>query len=238
MKTKTKSILLMIIGIVYVTLFTLTMIIFSPEVKKDGRFWLPICLTYIPNIIAIVYIFFSVKKTTEVAMNTTLLFYIFLVANAVTFITCYVIAVGLEASWLESAISKKGIVIVYIIELVAYLVAMIIASLGLNYISSNQKEVKQKVAFIKTLQEKAQSCGLTTTNEENKMLLKKLEEDIRFSDPMSHSSLEDIEAKISILLDDIQTAIDNGKEEQVKGLVEKARIQIKIRNNKCLNLKQ
>ena len=70
------------------------------------------------------------------------------------------------------------------------------------------------------------------TDTEVKKALRKLSDEIRFSDPMSNSALEDIEAEISQKLISVSTAGDD----KINVISEISRL-INQRNTKCKALK-
>ena len=69
------------------------------------------------------------------------------------------------------------------------------------------------------------------TDAETKAKLKKLAEKVRFSDPMSHEMLGELESRISAKVEEMKTAADK------KALIEEIRTLLIERNKKCKILK-
>jgi hypothetical protein len=74
-------------------------------------------------------------------------------------------------------------------------------------------------------------------SEELRSALLAFKEDVRFSDPMSHASLEAVESQISATVDEISAKITLGKEDEAMELVLIAKRQLERRNSRCLALK-
>ena len=71
----------------------------------------------------------------------------------------------------------------------------------------------------------------TETDAETKAALKKLAEKVRFSDPMSHEMLGELESRISAKVEEMKTATDK------KALIEEVATLLTERNKKCKILK-
>ena len=126
--------------------------------------------------------------------------------------------------------------ILELIVTVTYLVMTFYVCLAGNYITSTQKEVKQKVFFIRMLQTNVTACLPMATNPTVKAALEELAEKIRFSDPMSHASLATVEGEIASTIDEIASKLASA-DEDVEALIKKAEIQLARRNSQCLMLK-
>ena len=72
-------------------------------------------------------------------------------------------------------------------------------------------------------------CG----NEDLKETLRKIAEELRYSDPVSSDATEDIEAELRSQLNDIQQALVDGDGEGAKKLCAKALSSIAERNRIC-----
>ena len=108
---------------------------------------------------------------------------------------------------------------------------------GTNYINSNIKKQKAKVFYIRDLQSDVDYVSQLVSNIELKKKLNKLSEDIRFSDPMSHESLQSVEEQLKELVFRMNVAASENNEEELEKLIKEADLKLKYRNNKCINLK-
>lgn len=96
-------------------------------------------------------------------------------------------------------------------------------------IDKSEQFTAEKVVFVKQL--KLQVDSIETENAELAKALKELSENIRFSDPMSHSKLKDIEDSLVAAVDDLENnASDGDKALSLCAQVEKL---LKRRNDQC-----
>ena len=102
---------------------------------------------------------------------------------------------------------------------------------GANEINRVEEKIKVKRAFIQFLQTDIEMLAETETDSETKIALKKLTEKVRFSDPMSHEMLGELESRISAKVEEIKTAADK------KALIEEVTTLLTERNKKCKILK-
>ena len=124
-----------------------------------------------------------------------------------------------------------------IILTIAYVIAVIYALGGANYIRKEQKHTKEKVMYIRLLKVDVDDCAIKATSDSLRKALGDLSESVRYSDPMSHPSLAGIEAELSSIVADISSKIDEAAEEEALALVAKAKKRLEMRNNRCLMLK-
>ena len=102
---------------------------------------------------------------------------------------------------------------------------------GANTIDAVEEKIKVKRAFIQFLQTDIEMLAESETDTETKKALKKLAEKIRFSDPMSHEMLGELESRITAKVDGMKIS-DNKKE-----LIAEIDLLITERNKKCKILK-
>lgn len=126
-------------------------------------------------------------------------------------------------------------IIIYAIITVAFVIAIALSINGVNYIFASEKEVKEKRLFIKMLEADVMDCVAKANG--NTTLLRKLAEDIRFSDPMSHSSLSAVENELSSTVFAISATLDADANADIHDMIKKADSLLKSRNNRCLMLK-
>ena len=102
---------------------------------------------------------------------------------------------------------------------------------GANEINRVEKKIKTKRAFIQFLQTDIEMLVESETDAEIKSALVKLAEKIRFSDPMSHEMLGELESRISAKVEEMKTTEDK------KALIEEVAVLLTERNKKCKILK-
>ena len=118
-------------------------------------------------------------------------------------------------------------VVVCAIILAISALCVIAGQAGANEINRVEEKIKVKRAFIQFLQTDIEMLADAETDAETKAELKKLSEKVRFSDPMSHEMLSDLESRITAKVEEMKTAAD--KKVQV-GEVEALLVE---RNKKC-----
>ena len=122
-------------------------------------------------------------------------------------------------------------IIVCAIILAVSALCVIAGQAGANEINRVEEKIKVKRAFIQFLQTDIEMLAENETDAETKIELKKLAEKVRFSDPMSHEMLGELESRISAKVEEMKTATDK------KGLIAEVTILLTERNKKCKILK-
>ncbi len=110
-------------------------------------------------------------------------------------------------------------------------VTIIKAKTGADIVSTIDDKVKSKVNFIRALQADVELLAESEKDEKVKALLKKLAEEIRFSDPMSNEELNALETEIQSKVSDIKYADDKLQ------LIEDILFTLAERDKKCKVLK-
>ena len=95
-------------------------------------------------------------------------------------------------------------VIVCAIILAIFALCAIAGQTGANEINRVEEKIKVKRAFIQFLQTDIEMLAETETDSETKIALKKLAEKVRFSDPMSHEMLGELESRISAKVEEMK----------------------------------
>ena len=102
---------------------------------------------------------------------------------------------------------------------------------GANEINRVEEKIKVKRAFIQFLQVDIEMLAESETDTETKAALIKLAEKVRFSDPMSHKMLGELESRISAKVEQMKTTADK------KTLIGDVDLLLIERNKKCKILK-
>ena len=128
-------------------------------------------------------------------------------------------------------LSVWAAVVVCAVILAISALCVIAGQAGANEINRVEEKIKVKRAFIQFLQTDIEMLAETETDAETKAALKKLAEKVRFSDPMSHEMLGELESRISAKVEEMKTATDK------KALIEEVATLLTERNKKCKILK-
>lgn len=108
---------------------------------------------------------------------------------------------------------------------------IIMGRVGTNEINHIEEKIKVKRAFIQFLQIDIEMLAEAENNAETKAALKKLAEKVRFSDPMSHEMLGELESRISSKAEELKNTTDK------KALIDEIDLLLTERNKKCKILK-
>ncbi len=122
-------------------------------------------------------------------------------------------------------------IIVCSIILAIFVICSITGQASVCEIDRLNEKIKTKRAFIQFLQMDIEMLANSESDSEIKILLTKLAEKVRFSDPMSHEMLSDLESRIIAKVEEIKTAVDK------KTLIGEIEILLTERNKKCKILK-
>jgi len=115
------------------------------------------------------------------------------------------------------------------------LIKILLTKTAINEVTRIEDKVKVKVNYIKSLQIDVEVMATKTTNPTSKKALQDLVSTIRFSDPMSHPSLVEIESSIQSKIQELSLKINDS--EEVIRLVFDITILFKERNLKSKLLK-
>lgn len=99
------------------------------------------------------------------------------------------------------------------------------------------EKIQTKTAFIKTATLDAQNLMNRAEGDAVRAACKKVYEALRYSDPMSNDALSVAEAKITVKLDELATAVQAADEEKVREIADEVVLLIVERNTKCRMLK-
>lgn len=127
--------------------------------------------------------------------------------------------------------------LVQLVALLLFLACAISALIPRRIIGEIQNEVKQKTTSLRLLQVDAQMLADACTDPAARKEAAKLAEAIRFSDPMSHSCLEPLEAEIGAAIRSARADCAAGNTEAILAACRKASLLLSERNMKCKVLK-
>lgn len=114
-----------------------------------------------------------------------------------------------------------------------FLILILLVHAGTHNISKKEQKTDKKVLFVRTL--KCQVDLIDSENSDIQSKIKALSETIRFSDPMSHSQLNELETQI---LENIYLLEENiGNNDEAVKIITKIEKQLKERSIKCKELK-
>ena len=122
--------------------------------------------------------------------------------------------------------------------LIANVIAVAKAKVAINVVASVDEKVEKATAFIYEMREESESLFVRAKADEAKAVIcKKVRDAFKFSDPMSKSDLDAVEAEIKTHFDLLKKAIVEGKMDVATAESDELLALISERNNKCKKLK-
>lgn len=189
-----------ILGILFVLL---TVIAFAVPTVKTGTFWIAYAFSVVAFALQIPIWNKSLGqkdtlKSKFLGIPTVHVSIVYLILQVIAF--AMFMAVPTLPAW--------AAIVVCSVILGLSVVCMISTEIGVGEISRVEKKVQSKTVFIKALQTDVELLADGEADSETKAILKQLAEKIRFSDPMSHAELADIESAIAGKVTELKTASD------------------------------
>ena len=124
-------------------------------------------------------------------------------------------------------------VAILLILVVFYTVTIVSSKVAIDAVEAVDTKIEAKTSFMKDLRAKADSLVKSASTPAIKEECNKVFEAIRFSDPMSSPSLDQIESQINIKYMEFSTAAKSGEEDKVKVLNKELQDLIAERNAEC-----
>lgn len=122
--------------------------------------------------------------------------------------------------------------------LIANVIAVAKAKMAIDVVASVDEKVEKATAFIYEMREESESLFARAKADEAKAVIcKKVRDAFKFSDPMSKSDLDAVEAEIKTHFDLLKKAIVEGKMDVATAESDELLALISERNNKCKKLK-
>lgn len=179
------------IAIICTLFILLNVIAFVIPLEKGGSFWITYGFTIVAFLSQFVVWrigFTGVKSHKSKFLGIPLIY----LATVYLIIQIVVFAIFVVANDISPWIA----IILNVLITGIFLMIILSTLLGRNEVDRVETKVGEKVYYIKSLQAKVEMLALREENAVYKNALNVLAEKIRFSDPMSHESLSELEAEI------------------------------------------
>ena len=216
-----------------IVLFVYSIIVFWIFDKRTSNFWVAYLfavLTFAIQVIGLL-IFPNEETTSRIAfMGISIKVYssVYLLIQMVISIIFMKLAM----------ISVNTVIIIETIILAVYAAIIIACFAGMNHAGTLLEEVTRKKGYINELQNILLDAADSTKDKNLKKELKKLAEDVKYSDPISHETLELLECSLKELALDIRDNVGNMENQIITGKAEQFKNLLKERNRECMRLKQ
>lgn len=227
MKKHTKG-----IAAALIVLALFNVIAFTIPFTKTMTFWVGYGFAIVSTIL-LFFVCFSVNSAEKELKSR------FLGLPIIYIATCYMVAQSVASlifmafsdiqTWVSAVLSA--------IFLCAALLGTIASGSATDEIKQIDNYVLQKVFYIKSLSANMELLISQCTDPQLKKELNNVYEAIKYSDPMSHPSLADLEYQIKVECSNLENAFTNGQADNVKTLCQKILAMVQQRNQQCRLLK-
>ncbi len=223
MKNKVRTwIVLAIVFVVY------NVIVFALPFAHTGVFW----MSYAFSVVAIAAQVYVMQVAFMKEEGVKSKFYGFPLAYVGVIYLAAQLVLGLIMMALATKIPMWIPVILYVVLLGAAAVGFIAADAMRDEVERQDVQLKKDVSLMRGLQAKvgslAATCGADVRED-----VAKLAEALRYSDPVSHETLAEIEAELSANVNELQVAVTAGDNAAVRALCRKAGATLAERNRLC-----
>ncbi|MBQ8428869.1 MAG: hypothetical protein IJX30_02110 [Clostridia bacterium] len=236
MKQKIKLIivlsLIVVCGVSTAAIF-LTVNEFNPDRLKEPVFWIAFSFAVPVNVLAAIILhLWAVRKGSNDIVHLPVIYYVIAV-----FGVAY-LAAGYGFIYKYKLTNPTIPLVVEMVITAAYFIVALFAMLGTNFITDTQREVKEKVLYVRMLQADVNDCKAKATTPAIARALERFAQNVECSDPMSHPSLAGIESSLTSAVKNINSSLDMGLEEaEIIKMIADAEALLDSRNRRCIMLK-
>lgn len=208
-----------------VLLILYVLVAFLIPFAHTAVFWWSVLFTLIAFAVAALSVYIAFVKNP----NARSRFYGFPIAKIGVTYGIVQLALGLVFMALGAWIPVWVTVLICAIALGVAVVGLVSAEAVVDEIDTQDRKLKKNVAFMRDLQSKVNQMASSSDLPE----VKRLADEIRYSDPVSGEALTEIERELSATLDELQGAIVDGDSETIPTLCKKASATLAERNRLC-----
>lgn len=215
-----------VLAIIFVVYLVLALV---PPFYKGGVFW----LSFVFSLIAILaqgYIFSTAFKANKPVKSKI---YGFPIAR----LGVIYLVVQIIAGFLFMLLGKIAPVwlcaVVEVIILAAAAIGIIITDTVRDEIEKKEETQSADTGMMRGLQARAKLLVELCEDAEVKLVVQKLADQLRYSDPVSRVDLEEAEQKLTNCVNELQIALETGNYTEVKMQCRKAELVLLERNNLC-----
>ena len=212
--------------------FLVSSIIPGAVIDYDARFWIAfafIVIAFIGNLVC-AYLAFKAENLKKMFLKLPLITVSWSALIAMLAVGSIIMIIPNCPAWIAS--------VACLIILAFNAIAVIKAGWAAEAVSRIDEKIKVQTSFIKNLTIDAESLLSRAKSDAVKEGCKKVYEAVRYSDPMSNEALNVIEAKITVKMDELSSAVGTNEAEKVKEISDEIVILVGDRNKKCKVLKE
>lgn len=199
--------------------------------KFSGGFWVGYALTTLAFVGQFICAYFAFQQKNRrkffYSVSTITISYTATILSVIVGAVC--IFVPFIPVWVGGIVS----VLILAFSAVSVLKAHAVAEI----VGEREEAIKSQTFFLQSLTAKTETLMAKTKSEPIGIVLKKVYEAVRYSDPMSKEALSGIEAQITLKFDALCKAVETENTDAVKSEAEELLILVNDRNKTCRLLK-
>jgi hypothetical protein len=216
--------------LILVVLFVvLSVIAFAAPFSRTGVFW----IAYVFATIAIVYQIYVFKISFSGEGDVKSKFYGFPIANVGVIYLVVQTIVSLLEMVVAAILPLWASLIVNVIILALAVIGCIASDVMRDEIIRQDERLKRDVSNMRGLQSMSAALVGQCADSEVRVLVQKLSEEFKYSDPVSSEQTQELEKEIKIQLGEMQRAIIDGDNQGAALLENRIRANLNERNRIC-----
>lgn len=130
-------------------------------------------------------------------------------------------------------LSVLFVLIISLIIIAVFVAIIMLGEIGRGHVKEVEARVAEKTSRMKAIKVSAKNISGGIKNPELRKQVQRLEDEIRFSDPVSRCDLDDIESEIEESIFKLKKSISDGNEEEIKNVTERTMKIVTERNVRC-----
>lgn len=123
--------------------------------------------------------------------------------------------------------------IIGLVLLAAFIVGVLLAGAGRNHVKKVEQKIEEKTSRMKSIKLLAKKISADVSDAETQKILRRLEEEIRYSDSVTREDLDDIESDIEAGIYGLKKVINENKTDEIKKCAEALMKTVQERNRRC-----
>ena len=217
------------IGGLAVLLVLYILIAFLIPFVHTATFWVSFVFTLIAFAVTAASMYIAFVKSPDARSK----FYGFPIARIGAIYGLVQLASGLLFMVLSQWVPVWVAVLAYAIALGAAVVGLISAEAVVEEIKVQDAKLKKDVSLMRGVQSMMNQMASQCDNPDAAAAVKKLAEELRYSDPVSSDALAEIERDLAAVADELQAAVVDGDSDSIRQLCRKASAVLAERNRLC-----
>ena len=228
-KLKTQSII--ILAVVFAAF---VVIAFAVPFVRNGLFW----LSFIFGLIALAAQLFAFPVAFKNGETVRSKFYGFPIARIAIVYLCAQIVLSIVFMAVSKFVPAWVGLIIFVLLLAAGAIGFVAADAMRDEVERQDEKLKKDVSVMRALQSKVNALVGQCSTPAGQQAVKKLSEELQYSDPVSSNAVAEAESELSACVDTLQQAVVDGDETAILELARKASLALAERNRMCKLNKQ